>query len=183
LRFSDQRLGLVGISDSNSRVRVWRVDDCVSGQAPAISLQRNVSDFLFARDGEYLMTVSEDGAFRLWDPTGKGQLLSRRVPGHVPNQVAESAGGPSGSAPGGERIGVITAAWSRETPAQGRLTHWSIARPAEREALDRLDPRNPREPGKKSVPTDELLRRARRLAEQNFLSPENPALCPGPAAP
>ena len=183
LRFSDRKLGLVGISDSSFRVRAWRVDDCVSGQAPAISLQRTVGDFLFARDGEYVMTVSDDGAFRLWDPTGKGQLHLRRVPGHVPNRIVESGGGPSGSAPGGERIGVITAAWSRETPAQGRLTHWSIARPTEREALDRLDPRNPRETGKKSVPTDELLRRARRLAEQTFLSPQNQEFCPGPAAP
>lgn len=184
LRFSGPRLGLVAISDSNSRVRAWRVDDCVAGAAPVLDLRFTVWDFLYTRGGEFLVTLGDDASFRLWEPTTNAEVhLNRdpqhvlRVSGHVLNQIADSGGGQTRSA-AGERIGVVTAAWNRQNPARGWLTHWAIARPAERELLD------PKGENAERPPARELLRRARRLAEEKFLSLENQTLpCVGPAAP
>jgi len=175
LRFSGRSLAFVAVSDFNSKVRAWRIDDCVSGAAPVLDPRATVWDFLFTRDGEYLITVGEDGSFRLWDPTSNVELHLRRFPGHGLNQVAESEGGPLGSAPGGKRIGVVTAAWNRDHPNEGRLTHWAIARPAERREL--LHPT----PSGERLAAGELLRRARDLArERPRLLEDQTLACPGP---
>jgi WD40 repeat protein len=176
LRFSGPSLGLVGVSDFNFKLRAWRSGDCGSETAFILDPRATVWDFLFTRGGEYLVTASEDGTLSLWDATRAGALHSREVPGVVLNQIAESGGGPFGSAPGGERMGVVTAAWDREDPNHGRLTHWAIARPAETDELVHA-----KAPKGERVPAGELLRRARDLAKVKPRFPENQTLsCPGP---
>jgi WD40 repeat protein len=177
--FSGPSLALVAVSDFNSKLRAWRLDDCGSGSASILDPRATVWDFLFTGDGEYLVTVGEDGTLRLWNPATGDDLHVRRVPGQAFNQIDESRGRPAASAPGGGRIGVVTAAWDRDVPSRGRLTGWAIARPAEREGL-----LHPQAPGGEPLSTDVLLRRARDLAREKPRFPEDQTLsCPGPSNP
>ena len=156
VRFTGSTLARIGTSDLDYKTTSWN-DDCTSSTL-FLGHRDVVWDFLFTPGGDYLVTVSDDGSMRLWDPgSARDALHSRVTPGRAFKRIA--AVSRRASASGDARIRVATAAWNGTDTSRGVLTLWDIAPPAERETLHRTEA-----PYGEPAADHDLLARARDLA-------------------
>ena len=136
--FSGPSLGLVGASTFDYTVTSWPYDRCESPVATFFGHGGAVLDLAFTPDGDYLVTVSDDGSMRLWDPGSGEELFAREVPGVQLSRVSVSGAGGGGSNGTRDRVLLLTVGSRRDDPTRGFLTLWDVAPRAERDEIARL---------------------------------------------
>lgn len=69
----------VGASGLDNTVRKWPLPVCEHEPTRFVGHRNPVTDFAFTDEGDVLLSVSQDGTFRLWDTGSGDEVFSRRM--------------------------------------------------------------------------------------------------------
>jgi WD40 repeat protein len=128
-----------------------------------------VADLGFTSDDAYLVSVSQDGTIRLWDPDVEaGESFSRRMSRSIGGvtaayrfnrlAIAPMAALPASGSSDGTRVATLGGELEEDDTTSETLTLWDVAARSRADELKQLPRQNP---GVKRLP--QMLRLAREL--------------------
>ena len=174
--FGGTDLGRVGASSFDHVLRSWPLPDCGSTPVRFTGHREDVWDFAFTRGGDYLVSVSDDGSIKLWDPVKGDELFTRRLVIYDSDRkmvrydlkrvaTLRSPASAHAGAPG--RIPIATLGAPEQDDLGGEsMTLWDLA---PRGWTDDLNRRTAQAPAALRDQGQELLQRARRLQRKPLI--------------